>query len=157
MNPETGKSGIFTVSFDPGMPGRDFDGYNQFVRKISEMPLASRYRLMASRIFTCLIAVNSWKQLQSRMPEYQFDDQWFKFNQKVKDHFGYEEKAQDMLRVQIPGSNNVLVADVAGYRFGFSYEEMLVAAGSLDYVAGQVTNHYSKRYPGLIIKAYGQG
>lgn len=156
MSLEKGSFGFFNaVHFDPSMSERDLVGYSQFVRDISQMPLASRYRSMATKPVACFMAVNAWKFLQGSMPEYQFRDQYFLFNQKVIDYFGYDEKGQDMLGIKMPGSVNILVLDVAGYLYGFSYENMLIAAGSIDYLGERVTNHYSQRYPGLLAKAVG--
>lgn len=151
MSLERRTSGIFTVNFDSQMPERDIRGYNELVSCIAELPMASRYRAMVSKPMACFEAVNIWQKLSGVLSDYQLGDQWFQFDQEVRDHFGFAETGQDMLKAQLPSTNNVLVADVAGYLFGFPYEKMLIAAGSLDYVGNQVTQHYSERYPGLIV------
>ncbi len=111
---------------------------------------------MASRPIACYQAVDIWQKLSVAFSEYQFGDQWFHFNQEVKDQFGYNELGQDMLKIRLPGSSNLLVADVAGYLFGFPYEQMLIAAGSLNYIENRITQHYSQRYPGLVVNAVGR-
>ncbi len=151
MGCEANTSGIYTVNFDPGILGTDCGDFNEFVDRIAALPLAPRYRAMAERQLSCVEAVSNWQKLQRPFSEYILGLQMFLFDQEVKDHFGFSETGQVMLKVQIPRSNNVLVADVAGYLFGFSYEQMLIAAGSLDYVTSHVSQHYSQRYPGLTV------
>lgn len=150
MGCEARTSGIYSVNFDPGIQGTDCRDFNEFVDRIAGLPMASRYQAMAERGLCCVDAVSNWQKLQRPFSEYLLGLQMFLFDQEVKDNFGLSETGQAMLKVQIPRSNNVvLVADVAGYLFGFSYEQMLIAAGPLDYVTNQVTQHYSQRYPGL--------
>lgn len=146
-------SGIFVVKLEPQISDEDNRGFDDFVDRIAELPMGSRYKTMALRPMACFEAVDIWQKLRVALPEYQLGDQWFCFNQEVRDHYGFAESGQDMLRVQMPRSSKLLVADVAGYLFGFPYEQMLIAAGSLDYVAGQVTHHYSQRYTGLVVTA----
>lgn len=153
MSLDSMSSGIYTVNIDPQMPEKDIRGYNKFVNSIAELPMASRYRAMASKPMACFEAVNVWQKLQGVLSEYKLGEQWFLFGQEVKDHYGFTESGQDMLKAQMPGSDNLLVADVAGYLFGFPYEKMLIAAGSLDYVTNQVSRHYSQRYPNLVVTA----
>ena len=151
MGCEAKTSGIYTVNFDPGMPDPVCRDFNEFVGRIALLPMASRYQAMAERQLCCVDAVCNWQKLQRPFSEYILDLQMFLFDREVKDHSGLSETGQAMLKVQIPRSNNVLVADVAGYLFGFSYEQMLIAAGSLDYVTSHVSQYYSQRYPGLTV------
>lgn len=150
MSWERRTSGIFVVNFDPQMSEGDKRGYGAFVDRVTELPLASRYKAMALKRFACFQAVDIWQKFGPILEEFKLGDQWFLFGERVKDCFGYFEHGQNMLKAQLPRSGNLLVADVAGYLFGFPYEQMLVAAGSLKYVAVQVSQHYSQRYPGLV-------
>lgn len=150
MDGERRSSGIFAVNVDSQMSDSDRQGYNEFVNCITELPMASRYRAMAAKPMACFQAVEIWQKLGGALRGYQLGDQWFYFSQEVRDQYGFVESGQDMLRAQLNGSSNLLVADVAGYLFGFPYEQMLIAVGSLDYVADQVTQHYSQRYSGLV-------
>ncbi|MBI3619846.1 hypothetical protein HY214_01735 [Candidatus Roizmanbacteria bacterium] len=85
--------------------------------------------------------------------DFQIGGQLFAFDRSVTDAYQQPERGQLMLRATLPASENLLVADVAGYLFGFPFEDMLVAAGSLTFVEAQVSAHYATRYPGILAKA----
>lgn len=156
MGCERKTTGIYAVHFEPQMPVADCHAFNEFVDRIAELPMASRYQAMASKPMACFQAVEIWQKLKGVLSEYSLGGYWFNTNHQVEDYYGFSESGQNMLKVQLPRSGNLLVADVAGYLFGFPYEQMLIAAGSISYVATQVTQHYSQKYPGIVLSPAGR-
>ncbi|OGM20128.1 hypothetical protein A2714_01055 [Candidatus Woesebacteria bacterium RIFCSPHIGHO2_01_FULL_38_9] len=153
MSEERGESGIWVVRFDPSMPERDTITYNYVEKKLSGLPLASRYRAMSVRPMACIMAVDALKRLQPVFSDCQSDDQWVHFDRAVIDHYGFKETGQDMLSIRLPKSENQVTLDVAGYLFGFPFEEMLVTAGGVNYLGEQATEHYRKKYPDITVSA----
>jgi hypothetical protein len=151
---EEGKNlGIWQVDFDPALSDRERRAYEGVVRRLAELPMESRYNAMAAKPMACIQAVDAWQNLARVFSEYHFESQGMLFNRDVLDHYGYNESGQVMLRVRLPNSDRFLVMDVAGYLFGFSYKDMFVAVGSLDYIQERATDHYAVEYPDLVVRA----
>lgn len=153
MEEETRNLEGWQVNFDPVLLETEKRAYEDVIGRLAELPLESRYKRMADKPMACIQAVDAWEKLAPAFPDYKFEGQGMLFNKGVVDYYGYNESGQVMLRVRLPNSDNFLVMDVAGYLFGFSYKEMLVVVGGLDYISEQATRHYSQKYPGLVVTA----
>lgn len=153
MEEETKNLGGWQVNFDPVLSEIEKRAYEDVISRLAELPLESRYKRMADKPMACIQAVDAWQKLAPAFSDYNFESQGMLFDQGVVDHYGYNESGQIMLRVGLLNSDKFLVMDVAGYLFGFSYREMLVVVGGLDYISEQATRHYSQKYPGLVVTA----
>jgi hypothetical protein len=154
-----GTIGIWKVHFDSHMPSQDQKLFHDAVNRLSHVSNVSMglwYQAMAAKPVPCFEAVSKWQKVSSAVfPGFEFTNGVLTFNRQVTDKYGFTEEGQVVSAI-IPKSesytsDNMLVFDIAGYLFGFPYEQMLICAGNPEFIGGQAILHYRTKYPDLTV------
>lgn len=106
--------------------------------------MRSRYEVMKAQHMSCFQAVGIWKYLQENLPGFVLSDTTLQFSTPIQDSRRYTHTGQIMLQIQRPHLPTVLVMDVAGYLFGFEYQDIFVGIGTNDGIGTLATTHYGQ-------------
>lgn len=108
-----------------------------------------RYTMMSLKPFVCYEAVGIWSKLQPAYTPLEFGMGIVHFDREVVDKYEFPETGQFVLTIRIPGEKEVLAVDVAGYMFGFNYQEITVGIGNQGFLSEVFTRKYREKYPNL--------
>ena len=107
--------------------------------------MAPRFERMRLEHHACYQAVDVWKLLETQMPGFTTSTIMLGFSHPIQDTRGYTHTGQMMLSVHKADLPTTLVMDVAGYLFGFEFQDIFTGIGTEQGIGKLATDHYRKK------------